>query len=115
MRNAHRRCTRTLPIATVPRDRLESLRGGMLDWYQALGRKRQILQGLQCFRKVSGASLRARQVSRQVSGSDDPRQDLFQLGKKLLPPRLGAAIGLLLIGAEARLLHAQAGATARRG
>ena len=46
--------------------------------------------------------------SRQMSIC--PRQDLLQLRKELLPPRLGAAEGLLLIGPEANLLHAQMGA-----
>src|SRR6202163_2479604 len=44
-----------------------------------------------------------------------PRQDLLQVCKELLPPVLGALVGLLLIGPEARLLHAQMGPRARRG
>src|SRR6476620_183344 len=44
-----------------------------------------------------------------------PRQDLLQVGKELLPPVLGALVGLLLIRPEARLLHAQVGPRARRG
>src|SRR5258708_23056824 len=44
-----------------------------------------------------------------------PRQDLLQVCKELLPPVLGALVGLLLIRPEARLLHAQAGPHARRG
>src|SRR4029453_12338407 len=44
-----------------------------------------------------------------------PRQDLLQVCKELLPPVLGALVGLLLIRPEARLLHAQAGPRARRG
>jgi hypothetical protein len=36
-------------------------------------------------------------------GSIYPRQDLLQLCKELLPPVLGALIGLLLIRPEARL------------
>jgi hypothetical protein len=35
-----------------------------------------------------------------------PRQDLPQVCKELLPPTLGALVGLLLIRPEARLLHA---------
>src|SRR5438477_9605012 len=44
-----------------------------------------------------------------------PRQDLLQGRKELLPPALGALVGLLLIRPEARLLHAQVGPRARRG
>src|SRR5437016_9224568 len=44
-----------------------------------------------------------------------PRQDLLQRRKELLPPVLGAMVGLLLIRPEARLLHAQVGPRARRG
>src|ERR1700675_1918199 len=44
-----------------------------------------------------------------------PRQDLVQACKELLPPVLGALVGLLLIRPEARLLHAQVGPRARRG
>src|SRR6266496_2927402 len=44
-----------------------------------------------------------------------PRQYLLQGRKELLPPALGALVGLLLIRPEARLLHAQAGPRARRG
>src|SRR5438105_14267215 len=44
-----------------------------------------------------------------------PRQDLLQVCKELLPPVLGALVGLLLIRPEARLLHAQVGTRARRG
>src|SRR5271157_1479855 len=44
-----------------------------------------------------------------------PRQYLLQGRKEPLPPALGALVGLLLIRPEARLLHAQAGARARRG
>src|SRR5713226_6459559 len=44
-----------------------------------------------------------------------PRQDLLQVCKELLPPVLGALVGLLLIGPEARLLHAQVGPRARWG
>src|SRR5438105_13801062 len=43
-----------------------------------------------------------------------PRQDLLQVCKELLPPVLGALVGLLLIRPEARLLHAQVGPRARR-
>src|SRR5712671_784780 len=43
-----------------------------------------------------------------------PRQDLLQVRKELLPPELGALVGLLLIRPEARLLHAQVGPRARR-
>src|SRR5882724_3092118 len=43
-----------------------------------------------------------------------PRQDLLQVSKELLPPELGALVGLLLIRPEARLLHAQVGPRARR-
>src|SRR4051812_7872959 len=43
-----------------------------------------------------------------------PRQDLLQVSKEFLPSELGALEGLLLIGPEARLLHAQVGARARR-
>src|SRR6266536_806888 len=42
-------------------------------------------------------------------------QDLLQLREELLPPRLGAAEGLLLIRPEARLLHAQVRPRARWG
>src|SRR5258707_15379980 len=44
-----------------------------------------------------------------------PRRDLFQVRKELLPPKLGALVGLLLIRPEARLLHAQMGPGARWG
>src|SRR5260370_32916855 len=44
-----------------------------------------------------------------------PRQDLLQVRKELLPPQLGALVGLLLIRPEARLLQAQVGPRARRG
>src|SRR5229473_725063 len=44
-----------------------------------------------------------------------PRHDLLQVCKELLPPALGALVGLLLIRPEARLLHAQVGPRARRG
>src|SRR6266481_7626413 len=44
-----------------------------------------------------------------------PRQYLLQGRKELLPPALGALVGLLLIRPEARLLHAQVGPRARRG
>src|SRR5262249_42530114 len=44
-------------------------------------------------------------TSRQTSFC--PRQHLLQLGEELLPSGVGAPISLLLIGAEARLLHAQ--------
>src|SRR5260370_5890189 len=43
-----------------------------------------------------------------------PRQDLLQVCKELLPPVLGALVGLLLIRTEARLLHAQVGPPAPR-
>src|SRR6266404_9860080 len=44
-----------------------------------------------------------------------PHQDLLQVCKELLPPVLGALVGLMLIRTEARLLHAQVGPRARRG
>src|ERR1700694_3799842 len=44
-----------------------------------------------------------------------PRQDLLQVCQELLPPALGALVGLLLIRTEARLLHEQVGPRARRG
>src|SRR5260370_4318736 len=44
-----------------------------------------------------------------------PRHDLLQGRKDLLPPALGALVGLLLIRPEARLLHAQVGPRAGRG
>src|SRR5260370_31789845 len=44
-----------------------------------------------------------------------PRHDLLQGRKELLPPALGALVGLLLIRPKARLLHAQVGPRARRG
>src|SRR5271166_4460568 len=44
-----------------------------------------------------------------------PRQYLLQGRKELLPPALGALVGLLLIRPEARLRHAQVGPRARRG
>src|SRR5262245_16453393 len=44
-----------------------------------------------------------------------PRQDLLQVCKELLPPVLGALVGLLLIRPEARLLHAQVGPRGRGG
>src|SRR5271166_3917323 len=44
-----------------------------------------------------------------------PRQYLLQGRKELLPPALGALVGLLLIRPEARLLHAQVRPRARRG
>src|SRR6202163_3459055 len=43
-----------------------------------------------------------------------PRQDLLQVCKELLPPVLGALVGLLLIQPKARLLHAQVCPRARR-
>src|SRR6202163_3561932 len=45
----------------------------------------------------------------------NPRQYLLQGRKELLPPALGALVGLLLIRLEARLLHAHVGLRARRG
>src|ERR1700676_193615 len=45
----------------------------------------------------------------------NPRQYLLQGRKELLPPALGALVGLLLIRLEARLLHAHVGPRARRG
>src|SRR5260370_33989093 len=50
-----------------------------------------------------------------IAASIYPRQDLLQGRKELLPPVLGALVGLLLIRPEARLLHAQLGPRARRG
>jgi hypothetical protein len=44
-----------------------------------------------------------------------PCQYLLQGRKDLLPPALGALVGLLLIRPEARVLHAQVGPRARRG
>src|ERR1700676_1585187 len=44
-----------------------------------------------------------------------PRQYPLQGRKEMLPPVLGAVVGLLLIRPEARLLHAQVGPRARRG
>src|SRR4051795_9390983 len=43
-----------------------------------------------------------------------PRHHLLQVAKELLPPELGALIGLLLIAPEARLLHAEVGPRASR-
>src|SRR6185437_304576 len=43
-----------------------------------------------------------------------PYQDLLQACEELLPPELGALVGLALIRPEARLLHAQMGPRARR-
>src|SRR5215471_384135 len=43
-----------------------------------------------------------------------PRQHFVELVEELLPPGMGAAIGLLLGGAEARLLDAKMRAGARR-
>src|ERR1700736_2376733 len=48
-----------------------------------------------------------------VSASIYPRQYLLQFRKELLPPVLGALVGLLLIRPEARLLHAQVGPLTR--
>src|ERR1700736_3435038 len=50
-----------------------------------------------------------------VSASIYTRQYLLQHREELLPPVLGALVGLLLIRPEARLLHAQVGPRARRG
>src|ERR1700719_2057229 len=50
-----------------------------------------------------------------VPASIYTRQYLLQRREELLPPVLGALVGLLLIRPEARLLHAQAGPGARRG
>src|SRR5690349_17435866 len=44
-----------------------------------------------------------------------PRRYLLECSDEPLPPVLGALVGLLLIRPEARLLHAQVGAGARRG
>src|SRR4030088_1205409 len=55
----------------------------------------------------------SRSASRQTSICS--RQGLLQVCKELLPPELGALVGLLLIRPEARLLHAQVGPRARRG
>src|SRR5204863_9165292 len=52
-----------------------------------------------------------RSATRQMSAG--PRQDPLQLREELLPPRLGASKGLLLLRPEAALLHAQAGPRAR--
>src|ERR1700730_5267575 len=56
-----------------------------------------------------------RECRRQTAVSVYPRQDLLQVCKELLPPALGALVGLFLIRPEARLLHAQVGPRARRG
>src|ERR1700719_1919128 len=50
-----------------------------------------------------------------VPASIYTRQYLLQRREELLPPVLGALVGLLLIRPEARLLHAQVGPRARRG
>src|SRR6202040_945765 len=50
-----------------------------------------------------------------VPASIYTRQYLLQRREELLPPVLGALVGLLLIRPEARLLHAQLGPRARRG
>src|ERR1700738_1261854 len=50
-----------------------------------------------------------------VRASIYTRQYLLQRREELLPPVLGALVGLLLIRPEARLLHAQLGPRARRG
>src|SRR5437879_4222782 len=47
--------------------------------------------------------------------SISPRQYLLQGSEEPRPPALGALVGLLLIGPEARLLHTQMGSRARRG
>src|ERR1700692_1153775 len=44
-----------------------------------------------------------------------PCQNLLQVCKELLPPELGALVGLLLIRPEAHLLHAQLSPLAGRG
>jgi hypothetical protein len=44
-----------------------------------------------------------------------PRQDLLEVGEEVPPAGLGPPVGLLLIRPEARLLHAQVRASARRG
>src|SRR5260370_16365332 len=50
-----------------------------------------------------------------IAASIYPRQDLLQGRKELLPPVLGALVGVLRIRPEARLLHPQLGPRARRG
>src|SRR5207249_12107899 len=47
--------------------------------------------------------------------SDLPLQDLLQLREELLPAGVGSPVGLLLIGPEAQLLHAQVSPRARWG
>src|SRR6266576_271798 len=46
--------------------------------------------------------------------SVQPPNDTLQSADELLPPTLGALVGLLLIRPEARLLHSQMGSHARR-
>jgi hypothetical protein len=58
-------------------------------------------------RKVTQPGQPSFELCRQTSVY--PRQDLLQGRKELLPPALGARVGLLLIRPEARLLHAQVG------
>src|SRR5260370_19836814 len=63
----------------------------------------------------AGTSVLRSNIQAGLRASVYPRQDLLQVCKELLPPVLGALVGLLLIRPEARLLHAQAGPRARRG
>src|SRR5260370_9124251 len=63
----------------------------------------------------AGTSVLRSNIQAGLRASVYPRQDLLQVCKELLPPVLGALVGLLLIRPETRLLHAQAGPRARRG
>src|SRR5258707_15744657 len=68
---------------------------------------------LKTSRSGSGDPLGGLFATRQISIR--PHQDLLQGRKELVPPGLGALVGLLLIRPEARLLHAQVGPRAGRG
>src|SRR5260370_34943021 len=63
----------------------------------------------------AGTSVLRSNIQAGLRASVYPRQYLLQGREELLPPALGAVVGLLLIRPEARLLHAQEGPRARRG
>ena len=77
----------------------------------AMGQERTFLSGrwrLRAFGLMTWHPLAPR--TRTCRQTSTPRQDLLQLREELLPTRLGAPEGLLLIRPEARLRHAQVGA-----
>src|SRR4051812_28968983 len=67
------------------------------------------------FNGTSSEDCRSRDLTALVANSVWPRQHLLEGCEETGPSGRGAAIGLLLVRPEARLLHAQPGARAGRG